>query len=76
MEIALLASLVNFVTNHAVKTVKMDVTNKLGVVMMVVYRVNLEISVTKHVMLNMHIVVIRDPQAVSKSLHLSIDAKF
>lgn len=70
MEIALLASLVNFVTKHAVKTVKMDVTNTLGVVMMDVYPVNLETSVMKRVMFNMHIAVIRDLQTVSKSISL------
>lgn len=57
MEIVLSAGLENFVTKHAVKIVKTDVTRTLAAARRAVYPVTLEIFVMKRAMIDVYLVV-------------------
>lgn len=65
MEIVLSAGLENFVTNHAVKIVKTDVTKTLAAARGGVYFVTLEIFVMKRATIDVYLVMNQELTTVS-----------
>lgn len=70
MEIVLSAGLENFVTKHAVKVVKTDVTKTMAAARRAVYPVTLEIFVMKRAMVDVYLVVNQGLRIVRIYLYL------
>lgn len=66
----MLAGLENFVTKHAVKIVKSDVTRTLAPARRAVYPVTLGIFVTKRAMIDVYLVVNQELTTVSMDFYL------